>query len=160
MNIRVMRPQNGGKDVFVIDNAKLKYKNFSGKQGRFPGSRSVNILIDEEDKALLIKHGLKVNERQNPHTGEMECTVRINIKYNNGNGPKIAQRTGSNPDFVLLDEVTVDALDKCTISEAKIAWTYGFGSGNPVAYLREMQVVIVPSIFAPDANDYYIETND
>lgn len=156
-----MRPTNGvGRDVFVVTNARLKFKNFSGKQGKFPGNRSVNIQIDADDKAMLEKRGLRVNERQNQHTGEVEYTVRINVKMLPGNSPKIMQFTGNNPNYVLLDDVTVDGLDNCTISEADVAWTYGFGSGNPVAYLKEMRVVIVPSVFAPDANDYYVDTND
>lgn len=160
MNVKVMRPANGGRDVFVVKNAKLKYKNFSGKQGKFPGSRSVNILVDAEDKAFMESRGLKVNERTNPHTNEVEYTVRINVKMLPGNSPKIIQRTGNSDQYSILDEVTVDALDSVSISQADVAWTYGYGSGNPVAYLKEMQVVIVPSIFAPDANDYYMETND
>lgn len=155
-----MRPQNGGRDVFVVTDAKLKYKNFSGKQGKFPGSRSVNVLVDADDKALLESRGLRVNERVNPHTNETEYTVRINVKMLPGNSPKIVQRTGNSNETTILDDVTVDALDQLSISNADIAWTYGFGSGNPVAYLKEMQVTIVPSIFAPDANDYYMETND
>lgn len=160
MNIKIMRPANGGRDVYVVQNAKLKYKNFSGRQGKFPGNRSVNIQIDAEDKALLESKGLRVNERQNPHTQEIEYTIRINVKMLPGNAPKIMQFTGNNPNGLLLDDVTVDGLDNCTIAEADVAWTYGFGSGNPVAYLKEMRVVIVPSVFAQDANDYYLETND
>lgn len=160
MNIKIMRPSNGGRDVYVVKNARLKYKNFSGKQGKFPGNRSVNILVDAEDKALLESKGLKVNERLNPHTQEAEYTVRINIKMLPGNSPKIMQHTGNSANYALLDDVTIDGLDSCTIAEADVAWTYGFGSGNPVAYLKEMNVVIVPSVFAPDANDYYVDTND
>lgn len=158
--VKVLRPANGGRDVYVIQNAQLKYKNFSGKQGKFPGSRSVNVLIDAEDKAFMESKGLRVNERVNPHTNEVEYTVRINVKMMPGNSPKIAQRTGNSENVTFLDEVTVDALDSVSISTADVAWTYGFGTGNPVAYLKEMNVVIVPSIFAPDANDYYMETHD
>lgn len=158
--IKVMRPANGGRDVYVINDARLKYKNFSGKQGKYPGSRSVNVLIDEEDKNFMESKGLRVNERTNPHTNEVEYTIRINVKMLPGNSPKIVQRTGNSAQATILDEVTVDALDSVSISKANIAWTYGFGTGNPVAYLKEMEVVIVPSIFAPDANDYYMETND
>lgn len=160
MKIKVMRPANGGRDVYVIQNAQLKYKNFSGKQGKFPGSRSVNVLVDSEDKEMMEAKGLRVNERVNPHTNEVEYTIRINVKMLPGNSPKITQRTGNSENFTILDEVTVEALDSVSISKADVAWTYGFGTGNPVAYLKEMNVVIVPSIFAPDANDYYMETHD
>lgn len=161
MKVQVMRPKNGvGKDIFMVRGAVLKYKNFSGKNGKFPGTRSVNVLVDEDDKNMLLSKGLRVNERTNPHTNEVEYTVRLNVKYNPNGGPKIFQRTGNNEGGVMLDDVTVDGLDGVTISNADVAWTYSFGSGNPVAYLREMQVTIVPSIFAPDANDYYMETND
>lgn len=160
MNVKIKRPINGGRDVFVVQNAKLKYKNFSGRQGKFPGNRSVNIQIDAEDKEMLEKKGLTVHERMNPHTNEVEYTIRINVKMLPGNSPKIMQFTGNNPNYVLLDDVTVDGLDNCTISETDIAWTYGYGSGKPVAYLKEMRVVIVPSVLAPDADDYYIDTND
>ena len=52
MNFQVMRPYNGGKDIFMIKDAKLKFKNFSGKQGKNPnGSRTVNVVVDEEDEA-------------------------------------------------------------------------------------------------------------
>lgn len=160
MKITVLRPANGGRDVYVVKGAQLKYKNFSGKQGKFPGSRSVNVLVDEEDKIMMEKKGLRVNERVNPHTQEVEYTIRINVKMLPGNSPKIIQTTGNSTNGTLLDEVTVGSLDSTSISKADIAWTYGFGTGNPVAYLKEMNVVIVPSIFAPDANDYYMETND
>lgn len=160
MKVHVLRPAKGGRDVYVVKNAQLKYKNFSGKQGKYPGSRSVNVLIDEEDKNFMEAKGLRVNERVNPHTNETEYTVRINVKMLPGNSPKIMQRTGNSTQVTALDEVTVDALDSVSISEADIAWTYGFGTGNPVAYLKEMNVTIVPSIFAPDANDYYMETKD
>ena len=160
MKVHVLRPAKGGRYVYVVKNAQLKYKNFSGKQGKYPGSRSVNVLIDEEDKNFMEAKGLRVNERVNPHTNETEYTVRINVKMLPGNSPKIMQRTGNSTQVTALDEVTVDALDSVSISEADIAWTYGFGTGNPVAYLKEMNVTIVPSIFAPDANDYYMETKD
>lgn len=160
MKIKVMRPQNGGRDVYMIMGAQLKYKNFSGKQGKFPGSRSVNVLIDEDDKIFMENKGFRVNTRVNPHTNETEYTIRINVKMLPGNSPKIVQRTGNSAQATVLDEVTVDALDSVSISNADIAWTYGIGTGTPVAYLKEMQVVIVPSIFSQDAEDYYMETTD
>ena len=163
MNIRVMRPYNGGKDIFVVKDAKLKFKNFSGKQGKNPnGSRTVNVVVDEADKKLLEGRGYTVNTWLNPNTNEYEYTVRLNIKMHPGNMAKIRQRVGNNPDFVMLNEVTIDGLDSCVIAHADVAWSYGINrnTGKPVAYLNEMDVVIVPSVLAADSTDYYIESND
>ena len=79
-----------------------------------------------------------------------------------GNMAKIRQRVGTNPDFVYLDDTTIAGLDGCVIAQADVAWSYGINrnTGKPVAYLNEMDVVIVPSIFAQEAEDYYIESND
>lgn len=163
MNIKVMRPYQGGRDIFMIRNAKLKFKNFSGKQGKNPnGSRTVNVVVDAEDKVLLEGRGYTVNAWLNPKTNEEEYTVRLNIKMLPGNMAKIRQRVGNNPNAVYLDDVTVEGLDSCIIYQCDVAWSYGVNrnTGKPVAYLNEMDVVIVPSVLGSDADDYYIESND
>lgn len=166
MNILVRKPYNGGKDIFIIKDAKLKFKNFSGKQGKPDrnqnGSRTVNVVVDEEDKILLEGKGYTVNIWLNPKTNDYEYTVRLNIKMQPGNMAKIRQRVGNNPEFIYLDAISIDGLDGCVIAHADVAWSYGINhhTGKPVAYLNEMDVVIVPSIFAEDSDDYYIESHD
>lgn len=161
--VKILRPANGGRDVFVVNDAILKYKNFSGKQGKFPGpdNRTVNVVIDAEDKMLLESLGKVVNTWVNKKDGSEEYTVRIRVKMLPGNSPRIVQYVGNNPTPSILTAETVEALDKCPIAHANIAWTYSNANpaGKPTAYLKEMEATIVPSIFSSDASDYYVESN-
>ena len=163
MTIKVLRPINGGKDIYVLRDAKLKFKNFSGKKGQYPnGNRNVSVIIDEEDKAMLESKGYYVNDWVNPNTNEHEYTVRLNIKMLPGNTATVKQHVGNNPDYVLLTAETIESLDMCSIFKADVSWTYGFNKMNNrwSAYLHKLDAFIVPDEFAPDAGDYYIETYD
>lgn len=157
MSIKKFTPTKGnGRDVYVLKDAKLIYKNFSGTRGKFPGSSSVNVVVSEEDAKKLGAWGLPCNCRENPD-GENQYSVRLNVKFN-VRPPEVIQilPSGSN---LILDEELIKKLDDLSIASANVAWTYGYGSGKPVAYLNKMEVSIVPSIFSDDASDYYIETD-
>lgn len=156
MNIKKFTPTKGGRDVYVIKEAKLIYKNFSGLKGKFPGSSSVNVVVDEEDAKRLEAWGLPCNARENPD-GEVLYSIRLNVKFN-VRPPEVVQLMPSGNNLI-LDEELIKKLDDLSIARANVAWTYGYGSGKPVAYLNKLEVEIVPSIFSDDASDYYVETD-
>ena len=74
-------------------------------------------------------------------------------------------QAGRNESLIRVSQYSSGALQRSEyglyiLQEVKQFLSGPEGTGNPVAYLKEMNVVIVPSIFAPDANDYYMETHD
>lgn len=162
MNIQILRPVNGGKDLYVIKDAKIRFKDFGGTSEKGNGGRSVTFLIDEDDKNLLESRGYTVHAWLDTRTNEYQYTIRLNVKMDPGNMAEITQRVGNNPESVYLDNESCGSLDRSTIVYCDVAWNYGTNkyTGKPVAYLKRMDVIIAPNIFGPGFEDYYQPVHD
>lgn len=163
MNIIHLKPvveNKYNKDMFIIKNGVIVFHNFSGydRNGNNPnGSRTVNIKLDEDDKAYLEGLGYPVNVWTNRSTGEDVYSTRINIKMLPGNTATIRMHEGDNPDYILATAETLGELDGARIFKIDVVWTFSFNKRSNcwVAYLSEADVYTVPSLLGDNVSSFY-----
>ena len=152
-----------------IENARIGYKNFSGKEGKYnaAGNRTFSVFIDDPDAAQqLIADGwnLKVRNKKDVANGEdPKYHLPVSVKYSSDYyRPRIFQITSSGK--TLLTEETVDLLDysifeKVDLSIRPYDWEVN-GITGIKAYVDEMYVTIQEGAFASKYSDTPILDSD
>lgn len=131
-------------------NAKLKYKNFSGKpspfdQGRDPkGIRSFNVILEEDFAKQLIKDGWNVRVREPKEEG-MPVTYDLKVKVRFDVYPPTVVLISSKGKTVLTED-NIGMLDWADTANIDLSirpynWENARGSGT-TAYLQSMAVTI------------------
>ena len=150
-----------------IENARIGYKNFSGKEGKYnaAGNRTFSIFIDDPDAAQqLIADGwnLKVRNKKDVEAGEEpKYHIPVSVKYGSDYyKPRIFQISSAGK--VLLTEDTVGLLDYSIFENVDLSlrpyeWEVN-GTSGIKAYVDEMYVTIQEGAFASKYND--IPSND
>lgn len=131
----------------VIENARLIFRNFSGKEGKFnrAGDRNFCVLLDHDDAEKMSAVGWNI-KTLNPRDPEDEPQPYIQVKVKFGfKPPKIYMVTsrGKTP----LDEDMVELLDWSDIQEADLIirpyeWEVS-GKTGVAAYLQSLFATIV-----------------
>lgn len=135
-----------------ISGAKLKFKNFSGKESKFnkSGARNFCVDLDPEDAQKLLAEGWNV--RITPATDEFpeSCYLQVSVNFDGDFPPKILMinSTGKH----LLNRDNVDQLDYADIAGADLVirpycWEVN-GKTGVKAYLKAMYVTIEEDVFA------------
>ncbi len=152
---------NKALDNLVIENARIIFRNFSGKEGKYnrEGQRNFCVIIDDEKLAgTLAKDGWNVKALQ-PHDENEAPRHYISVAVSFKNSPPkiymVARKKKT-----LLDEETVNTLDYADIHSADIVispylWEVN-GKTGVKAYLKTMYVTIEEDVFA----DKYEEDPD
>lgn len=136
----------------VIENAKIGFRNFSGKAAKFnpAGRRNFCVFLDKEDGLRLENDGWNVRWLQPREEGEdLVPYLQVAVSYDNI-APKIVLVTKKRK--TVLDDISVDELDTAEIENVDlIIRPYNWevqGKAGVKAYCKSMYVTIVEDEFA------------
>lgn len=136
----------------VVENARIVFRNFSGKEGKFnrAGSRNFCIIFDQETGEHLLEQGWNVRILQpRDENDEPAYILQVTVAYGNI-PPKIYMITGRKK--TLLDEYTIGNLDYAEIENVDVVirpynWQVN-GKSGVKAYVKDMYVEIREDKFA------------
>lgn len=133
------------KGILQIDDARIIFRNFSGKGSKFnrEGDRNFAVIIDDEDiKDALIEEGWNVKIKPPKEEGDIPFMyLSVKVKFNDY-GPNVYLKSGSNT--TRLDEESVNLLDDIDISSVDMDlrpydWEVNGNQGR-TAYLQAIHV--------------------
>ena len=136
----------------VIENAKIGFRNFSGKAAKFnpAGRRNFCVFLDKEDGLKLEEDGWNIRWLQPREEGDdLVPYLQITVSYENI-PPKIVLVTKKRK--TVLDDISVDELDTAEIENVDLIirpynWSVQ-GKDGIKAYVKSMYVTIVEDEFA------------
>lgn len=130
----------------TIENARIGFRNFSGKEGRFnpPGRRNFCVFLDSDVAPVLQEEGWNVKYLQPREKGdEPQAYLQVAVSYANI-PPKIVLVTGNGK--TVLNETNVNMLDWAEISNVDLVirpYNYDVNGKTGVkAYCKTMYVTI------------------
>jgi len=131
---------------FIVENAELIFKNFSGEETPFnrAGERNFCVVLDQEVASQMAEDGWNIKHRRAVEEGEEDIPyIQIKVKYKI-KPPKVYMITSSGR--TLLDEGLVGTLDWADMKVVDlIARSYEWQVGDKqgiAAYLQTMFVTI------------------
>lgn len=98
------------KNNIKIENAKVRFRNFSGKEGKYnpAGVRNFCVFLDEEDAQPLAEEGWNIKYLQPKTDDDPQAYLPVAVSFANF-PPKLYLVTSKQK--TLLDEDTVNILD-------------------------------------------------
>lgn len=134
------------RDILQIDDARIIYRNFSGRGDKFnrEGDRNFAVIIPDEDLANeLINRGwnVKIKPPRDDHDTPF-IILPVKIKFND-RGPNVYLKTGAK--LNRLDEESICCLDHIDIVSVDLDirpydWEVN-GKMGRTAYLQSMRVI-------------------
>lgn len=132
--------------TFMVEDAKLIFRNFSGKEGQYnrEGDRNFSVILDPETAAQMLEDGWNVRSLAAREEGD-EDTPYIQVAVNFNNRPPrvmMITSTARTP----LDESSVEVLDWADIRIADLIargyeWSVN-GKTGVKAYLQSLFITI------------------
>jgi len=140
-----------------IENAKIRFRNFSGKEGRFnpAGRRNFCVFLDDDTANDLADEGWNIKWLR-PRTEDDEPQAYIQVAVSYANVPPKVWLVNSKQK-TLLDENTISTLDWAELEEVDLVirpYNYDVnGKSGVKAYLKTMYAKIVEDEFADKYED-------
>jgi len=139
------------KQTIAIENARIGFRNFSGKEGKFnpAGRRNFCVFLEKEVAEMLEEDGWNVRWLEPRDPGEeKQPYLQVSVSYDNV-PPKILLVSGKGK--TVLDEESVGLLDWAEIAEVDLIlnpynWSVN-GKGGVKAYVKSMYVTIAEDEF-------------
>lgn len=142
-----MKVNVGPRGILQIDDAKIIFRNFTGRGDKFnrEGDRNFCLVIDDQEIAeMLIDQGWNVKIK--PPRDEDEdpfMFMKVKVSFGGQRQPNIYLVSGNSKNR--LDEDTVDCLDNIDIAGVDLDirpydWEFNGKSGR-TAYLQSIHVV-------------------
>lgn len=143
--MNIVRNERTGRPIVQMDDARIIYRNFSGRGDKFnrEGDRNFSVLIPSQEIAdILIEEGFNVKikpPRDEDDTPFIHLPVKVKF---NDRGPNVQLQSGSN--IVRLNEESVSCLDSVDIIGVDLDirpfdWEVNGKTGR-TAYLQGMRV--------------------
>lgn len=139
--------QNEG--TIVIEGARLLFRNFEGKEGRYnrAGDRNFSVAIDKEMAETLEADGWNIKwlkPREEDEDGEDQAILQVSLNYDKGRPPVVAMITSRGR--TNLDAKSVEHLDHADIINADLIirpyhWDVNEKQGIK-AYLKSLFVTV------------------
>ena len=134
------------KSNIVIENATIRFRNFSGKEGRFnpEGKRNFCVFLDEEFAEKLKADGWSVKYLKPKEDGDdSQAYIQVSVRFGKI-PPKIVLITSKGKS--ILDEEDINILDWADIENADVIirpydWEFGGRHGRR-AYVKSLYVTI------------------
>lgn len=150
------------KNNIVIENARIGFRNFSGKEGKFnpAGRRNFCVFIDTDLAMRLEEDGWNIRwlEPKDEHE-DKQAYLQVAVSYDNI-PPKILLISSKGK--TVLDEASVNILDWAEVREVDLIirpynWSMHAGTKNEKsgvkAYIKSMYVTIEEDEFERKYND-------
>ena len=130
----------------TIEDARLVFKNFEGKKGRYndEGERSFSVILDEKTAEVMLKDGWNVKFLKAREEGESDTPyIQVKVSFDNY-PPRVVMITSVSR--INLDSKSVSALDWADIATADLIirayqWDVN-GKQGIAAYLKSLFVTI------------------
>lgn len=146
------------EDDLTIENAELRFRNFSGKEGKFnaKGNRNFCVLLNPNDAGDLINEGWNVRflKPRDPEDEEVPY-IQVKVNYDGFSKPIIwlVTEVGGKPvKKNKLGEDEIDILDWAEIRHVDMVirpYNYNVnGKSGIKGYLKSMYVTIAEDRFA------------
>lgn len=140
-------------DNVIIENARLMFRNFSGKEGRFnpEGQRNFCVALPSDLASRMMADGWNIKFLNPRDEGEEpQAYVQCKVRYDNF-PPKVVLVTSHGKS--VLDAETINTLDYAEIANADLVITPyqwempGTGKTGVTAYLKNLYVTIAEDPF-------------
>lgn len=151
------------RGILQIDDARIIYRNFSGRGDKYnrEGDRNFAVIIDDQNIAdALVNEGWNVRIKPPREDGDTPFMyLPVKVKFN-GRGPNAYLMTGKR--LNRLDEESISCLDDVDILSVDLDirpydWVIQEGTPNEKsgrsAYLQSIKVTQQIDRFAEDTND-------
>lgn len=130
----------------IIEDATIRFRNFSGKEGRFnpAGRRNFCVFIDDDLAETLEADGWTIKRLKPKEEGDSDqAYIQVTVKFGKV-PPKVVLITSKGKS--ILDEDDINILDWADIAKADVSirpydWEFGGRSGRR-AYLKALYVTI------------------
>ena len=136
------------KDNIIIENARLMFRNFSGKEKKYnvAGNRNFCVVLAPDDADHLLKQGWNIRylAPRDPEDSPLPY-MQVTVEYSKGRPPKIVQITSQGK--TVLDEQSVGNLDWAEFDNVDLTispYHYEIGGRAGIkAYLQNMYATLV-----------------
>lgn len=132
--------------TFIVEDARLIFKNFEGKEGQYnrKGDRNFGVILDPQTAEQMLADGWNVKFLQARDEGDTETPwIQVSVNFDN-RPPRVVLLTSHSR--TQLDEKTVEVVDWADIEKVDVMargyeWEVNGKSGIK-AYLKSMFVTI------------------